>query len=82
MGESILNVVENEVKQRGQSIKNCISFANMIGCNNSVWTGIKKAFSHCMQLKCIGHSLDLRKLPSNIGFLLSEIPQWFCNSKL
>jgi hypothetical protein len=41
-----------------------------------------------VQHKCICHSLALCiqyavfKLPSNIGFLLSEIPNWFCHSEL
>jgi hypothetical protein len=41
-----------------------------------------------MQHKCICHSLALciqyavSKLPTNIGLLLSEIPNWFCRSEL
>jgi hypothetical protein len=41
-----------------------------------------------VQHKCICHSLALciqhavSKLPSNIGFLLSEIPSWFRHSEL
>jgi hypothetical protein len=41
-----------------------------------------------VQLKCICHLLALciqyavSKLPSNIGFLLSEIPNWFRHSEL
>ena len=60
----------------------------MTGCNNSVWTRIKDVSPNCVQLKCICHSLALcienavSKLPSNIAFLLSEIPHWFRNSSL
>ena len=48
-----------------------------------------KALSpNCLQIRCICHSLALciqhaaNKLPSNIGFLLSEIPNWFSNSEI
>ncbi|XP_053113351.1 uncharacterized protein LOC128327952 [Hemicordylus capensis] len=60
----------------------------MVGCNNSVWSRLKEASPSCLQLRCICHSLALciqraaSKLPSNIGFLLSEIPGWFCHSDL
>ena len=60
----------------------------MTGCNNSVWTRIKDVSPNCVQLKCICHSLALcidnavSKLPSNIAFLLLEIPHWFRNSSL
>jgi hypothetical protein len=91
-GEKILNLIGEEIKIFGQSLANCIAFAmdgasNMVGCNNSVWSRLK-AVSFCVQLKCICHALALcikyavSKLPSNIGFLLSEIPNWFCHSEL
>jgi len=60
----------------------------MVGCNNSVWSRLKAVSPFCVQLKCICHLLTLciqyvvSKLPSNIGFLLSEIPIWFHHSEL
>nr|XP_047132553.1 SCAN domain-containing protein 3-like [Hydra vulgaris] len=92
-GENIFHLLDQEIKKCGQSLTNCIGFAtdgasNMTGCNNSVWTRIKEVSPNCVQLKCICHSLALciehpvSKLPSNIAFLLSEIPHWFCNSSL
>ncbi|CAG5133498.1 unnamed protein product, partial [Candidula unifasciata] len=87
-GENIFNLIDKEIKRCGQSLTNCIAFAsdgasNMIGWKNSVWSRIKDVSPFCVQLRCICHSLALcicsaiAKLPSNIGFLLSEIPQWF-----
>ena len=92
-GENIFHLLGEEIKKCGQSLANCIGFAtdgasNMTGCNNSVWTRIKDISPNCVQLKCICHSLALcienavSKLPSNIAFLSSEIPHWFCNSSL
>ena len=58
----------------------------MVGKNNSVWSRLKQAAPDCELFKCICHSLALciqhavEKLPSNICFLLSEIPNWFKNS--
>ena len=60
----------------------------MVGCNNSVWSRLKAVSPFFVQLKCICHSLALCikhavwKLPSNIGFLLSELHSWFCHSEL
>ena len=60
----------------------------MVGCNNSVWIRLKAASPDCVQFKCICHSLSLciqcavGKLPSNIGFLIHEIPHWFSHSEL
>jgi len=72
------------------SLANCIGFAkvgasNMVECNNSVCSRLSP---FCVPLKCICHSLALciqytvSKLPSNIGFLLSEIPKWLRHSEL
>jgi len=92
-GEKILNLIGEEIKRCGQSLANCIAFAmdgasNMVGCNNCVWSRLKAVSPFCVQLKCICHALALcieyavSKLPSNIGFLLSEIPNWFRHSEL
>ncbi|GFN86937.1 Zinc finger protein [Plakobranchus ocellatus] len=58
----------------------------MIGEKNSIWSRLREASPNCIQMRCLCHSLALSiqhafgKLPSNIGFLLSEIPGWFSNS--
>jgi len=86
-GEKMFSMIDEEIKRRGQSLANCVGFAtegasNMVGCNNSVWSRLKAVCPFCVQLKCICHSLAVciqyavSKLPSNIGFLLSEIPNW------
>jgi hypothetical protein len=92
-GEKIFNLIDEEIKRCGQSLANCIGFAldgasNMVGCYNSVWSRLKAVSPFRVQHKCICHSLALciqyavSKLPSNIGFLLSEIPNWFRHSEL
>jgi hypothetical protein len=91
-GEKIFNFIDEEIKRCGQSLANCIGFAtdgasNMVGCNNSVWSRLKAVSPFCVQHKCMS-SLTLciqyavSKLPSNIGFLLSEIPNWFHHNEL
>jgi hypothetical protein len=91
-GERMFNSIVEEIKRGGQSLANCIGFAtdgasNMVGCNNSVWSRLKAMSPFSVQIKCIRHSLALciqcaiSKLSSNIGFLLSEIPNWFCHSE-
>ena len=92
-GENIFNHIKQEIENCNQILENCIGFAsdgasNMVGCNNSVWSRMKAISPSCVLYKCICHSLALSvqhavdKLPSNIGFLLKEIPKWFRNSNL
>ena len=92
-GDNIFNLIKNEIESCNQDLKNCIGFAsdgasNMVRCNNSVWTRIKDLSPSCIQYKCVCHSLALcakyaiSKLPSNIEFLLTEIPNWFRHSNL
>ncbi|GFO11546.1 Zinc finger mym-type protein 1 [Plakobranchus ocellatus] len=91
--ENIFNMIEEEIKKCNQTLENCLGFVSdgastMIGCNNSVWRRIKAASPMCIQVKCVCHSLALciqnaaGKLPSNIAFLLCEIPAWFSHSDL
>ena len=91
--ENIFSIIEERIAAHGQVLINCIGLgvdgaATMVGKNNSVWTRIVAASPHCVLMKCICHSLALciehaaGKLPSNIGYILSEIPHWFCNSDL
>ena len=92
-GGNIFNLIEEEITRSNQSLANCIGFASdgasaMVGCKNSVWSRPEKVSPQCVQLKCTCHSLALcvqyavSKLPSTIGFLLSEILRWFCNSEI
>jgi hypothetical protein len=91
--EKIFNLIDEEINRCGQILANCICLAtdgasNMVGCNNSVWSRLKAESPFCVQHKCICHSLALcipyavSKLQSNIGVLLSEIPNWFRLSEL
>ncbi|XP_066960919.1 uncharacterized protein [Macrobrachium rosenbergii] len=92
-GAILFKVIKNAIEDIGQSLSNCLGFASdgasvMIGNNNSVWTQIKEESPHCVQVRCICHSLALcmqhsfDKLPSNLDFLLSEIPKWFSKNSL
>ncbi|KAH9489317.1 hypothetical protein Btru_057581 [Bulinus truncatus] len=77
----------------GLPLSNCIGYgsdgaANVIGAHNSVWSRVKEEFKDCIQIKCSCHSLHLivqdafEVLPSNIGFLLAEIPAFFSRSTI
>ena len=92
-GEKIFLAIEEAITACGQSLRNCIGLAsdgaaNMVGNNNSVWSRMKAAAPQCKLYKCICHSLALSiqhscsHLPSNIGFMLAEIPSWFSSSNL
>ena len=91
--ENIFSLIEEEIAKCGQTLQNCIGYGSdgastMVGKNNSVWTRLKSVSPFCVQMRCICHSMALciehaaSKLPSNVGFVLSEIPHWFCNSGL
>ncbi|XP_076049704.1 uncharacterized protein LOC143030440 [Oratosquilla oratoria] len=90
-GEALFTVIKAAVTNLGLELGNCIGFANdgasvMTGVDNSVWTRIQQESPDCVQVKCICHSLALcvkhafEKLPSCLGFLISEIPKWFSKS--
>ena len=92
-GDNIFNLINKEIKSCNKDLKNCIGFAsdgasNMVGCNNLVWSRIRDVFPSGVQYKYVYHSLALcvkyavPKLPSSIGFLLTEIPNWFRHSNL
>jgi hypothetical protein len=87
-GEKMFNLIDEEIKRRGQSIANCIGFAtggasNMVGYNNSVWSRLKAVSRFCVRLKCICHSLAVciqyavSKLPSNVLFYCQKYPICF-----
>lgn len=92
-GEELFNTIKTAVEDFGQTLNNCVGFGSdgalvMVGHNNSVWSRIREESPNCVQVKCICHSLALcvqhafNTLPSNLGFLLSEIPKWFSKSTL
>ena len=79
------------LKKSGLGLVNCISYASdgasvTVGEHDSVLSRIKVASPHCVLIKCICHSLALcikrafKKMPANLGFMLSEIPKWFSKS--
>ncbi|XP_005103816.1 uncharacterized protein LOC101845565 [Aplysia californica] len=91
--ETLFHPMKNELETFGLSLKDCVGFASdgasvMVGVKNSVWTRIKNVSPNCIQMKCICHSLALcmqhafAKLPSNLVFLLTEVPSWFSHSCL
>ena len=90
-GESLFNAISTLAGDFGMVLSDRIGFAsdgasNMVGEHNSVWSRIRNVSPKCVKLKCICHSLALcvqkgfEKLPSNLGFLLTEIPSWFKKS--
>ena len=89
----MFNLIDDEIKKCGQTVKNCAGFAsddasNIVGCNNSLWPRLRNASPSCIKLKCTCHSLALwirhalDKLPSIVGYILTEMPNWFRNSEL
>ena len=71
----------------------CVGFASdgasaMVGQlpYNSVWSRIRAVSPNCILMKfvclplalCAEHGFE--KMPSNLGFLLKEIPMWFSKS--
>ena len=92
-GEDIFSSLKSSLENAGLKLEDCIGFGSdgasaMVGQHNSVWSRIRNASPSCVLMRCICHSLALcikhafEKLPSNLGFLLSEIPRWFSNSAL
>ena len=90
-GESMFNALNDSLSKVGLDFKDCIGFGSdgvsaMVGEWNSVWSRVREVSPHCVLIKCICHSLALcvqhafEKMPSNLGFMLKEIPKWFSNS--
>ena len=89
----LVDKVVGELTAVDQTLKNSIGFtsdgaASMVGGENSVWPRLKNTSPNCLQMKCICHYLNLciehafSKLPSDIRFLLTEVPLWFSNSAI
>ncbi|XP_064082008.1 uncharacterized protein LOC135198395 [Macrobrachium nipponense] len=92
-GEALFSTINRAVQNVGLQLSDCVGFGSdgasvMVGAHNSVWTRIKATAPNCVQVKCVCHSLELcvqhafKKLPCNLGFLLSEIPKWFSKSSI
>ena len=91
--EAIFQAFRNKLTDSGLNVENCLGFAYdgasvMVGSHNSVWTRLQGVAPNCVLIKCICHSLALciqhamDELPSNINYLLSEIPNWFNKSAI
>eukprot|EP00795_Rhopilema_esculentum_P009356 gene9356-17059_t len=87
-GEDIFNTLKSSLENIGLKLEDCIGFgsdgaSSMEGQHNSVWSRVWDASPNCALMQCICYSLALcnkhafEKLPSQLGFLLSEIPRWF-----
>ena len=92
-GKALFNAVKLVLDRNGLNLSNCIGFGsdgarNMVGEKNSLWSRIRNESPNCAQMRCICHSLALciqkgfDKLPSNLGYILSEVPKWFSKSAL
>jgi hypothetical protein len=92
-GEALFEAIKKQASESDIDLARCIGYgsdgcSNMVGENNSLWSRIQDISPNCIQMKCICHSLALcvkhgfEKLPSNIGFIASEIPKWFRKSTL
>ncbi|XP_046864677.1 SCAN domain-containing protein 3-like [Xenia sp. Carnegie-2017] len=92
-GELIFNATKKTLDWYCLDLKNCMGFgcdgaSVMVGQHNSVWSRIKEINPSCILMKCICHSLPLcvqhgfNKLPSNLSYLLEEIPAWFSQSTI
>ena len=92
-GEALFQTVKDSLYEYDLTLANCIGIACdgaavMVGENNSVWSRIKEDSPNYILNKCVCHSLALcvqkafETLPSNLGYLFTEIPGWFCNSTL
>ena len=92
-GEALYNALKKIIEAKGLSLRNCIGYgsdgaANMIGEHNSLWSRLRQDSPDIIQVRCICHSLALcmkeafGQLPKYLGFLLSEIPNWFTRSTI
>ena len=86
-GEYIFSSLKSSLENAGLKLGSDGASA-MVGQHSSVCSRIRNASPTCVLMRSICHSLALcikhafEKLPSNLGFLLSEIPRWFSNSAL
>ena len=92
-GEALFEALKKILQKHNIDIKKCIGFSsdgasNMTGNKNSLWSRLKTESPNCVKMPCTCHSLALcvqkgfEKLPSNLGFMLKEVPKWFKKSAL
>ena len=92
-GKDLFEALKNCLEHSGLKITDCIGFASdgasaMVGEHDCVWPRMKAVLPNFILIKCICHSSALyiknafEKVPSNLGFMLSEIPRWFSKSIL
>ena len=92
-GETIFEAITGALQKCGLPLANCIGLgcdgaSTMVGQFNSVWSRLRAQNPECVLMRCVCHSLALciqhgfDKLPSNLSYLLQEIPGWFSHSKL
>lgn len=92
-GHELFVTLSNHLEKMGLKWCNCVGFgsdgaSSMIGDHNSVWSRVRERSPNCQLNRCVCHSLALciekafDKLPSNLGYLLHEIPKWFSKSIL
>jgi hypothetical protein len=93
-GEELFQAVERLMAEYSLEFKNCISFAsdgasNVAGIHNSVWSRFRDANPHCVQIKCICHSLALvvkhaydAHMPDSLCNLLHKVPTYFSKSAI
>ncbi|XP_068225886.1 protein FAM200C-like [Palaemon carinicauda] len=90
-GHELFVTLNNTLENMGLEWSNCVGFGSdgasaMIGEHNSVWSRVREKSPNCQLNKCVCHSLALcvekafDKLPSNLGYLLHEVPKWFSKS--
>ena len=92
-GADLFNALQSSLADAGLRLEGCVGLASdgastMVGEHDSVWSRVREASPDCTLIRCICHSLALcikhafEKMPSNLGFLLCEIPKWFSKSTL
>lgn len=92
-GKSLFCEIKNFLSKNNIDIKNCIGLGtdganNVSGETNFVFSRFRELNPCIKFVKCMCHSLALRcekafqVLPSNLSYLISEIPRWFSMSSL
>lgn len=92
-GENLYLALKQITDAYGLSLADVVGFssdgaANVSGKHNSAWSRIKGEAPDAIQLKCTCHSLQLciqhafETLPSSIGALLTDLPNYFRTSTL
>ncbi|KAK4299842.1 hypothetical protein Pmani_027914 [Petrolisthes manimaculis] len=90
---SLFSVIQDFLRENNIDIRNCIGLGtdgayNVSGEVNSVFSRFREMNPSIKFVKCTCHSLALccekafKVLPSNLEYLISEIPRWFSVSAL